>query len=339
MAACASCGTDVPETGKFCPGCGSPAPVAEAPAEPTACANCGQGLKSGARFCAACGTPVSVAAPAAPPACTGCGQELVEGRAFCGNCGTPAGGASAQQPAAQAPAATQTQTRGFPTPGGPPPSPPTRLQAGNVPNPAQPPVAPQARPQGGGFPNPGQPPPAPPPAQPRPGSFPAPGQPLAAQAGAAAPGVTPRPRPQTSGKLDILQIGTLVAFAVAAVSTALPWISTSGFDFNTWDAGARFRFGDWFELDKGDGYVIVVVALVGIASALGPIVSPSIPKYQYVPGAIGALIVIIAGLEWQFINDQGGGLDPAYGVYVLGAAGIAAAVLGFMADRPAVGRR
>jgi len=110
-------------------------------------------------------------------------------------------------------------------------------------------------------------------------------------------------------------------------------VSAGGFDFDTWDDGARFRLGDWLEWDNGDGYLIVLLALIGAATVLGPMLSASFPRVQFAPALLGAAVLVIAGLEWQFIDDQGQGLDAAYGVYVLGIAGIAAAVLGYMADK------
>jgi len=85
MAACSSCGTDIPEGGKFCPACGAaaPAPIPDG----GACASCGAELKPGARFCASCGAP-STPVPEAPPqpaVCSGCGAGLpTTGSTRCG---------------------------------------------------------------------------------------------------------------------------------------------------------------------------------------------------------------------------------------------------------------
>jgi class 3 adenylate cyclase/tetratricopeptide (TPR) repeat protein len=56
---CPHCGTENPESAKFCNGCGgSLLPV---------CSSCGTSNASGARFCSACGAPLAVDVPAATP--------------------------------------------------------------------------------------------------------------------------------------------------------------------------------------------------------------------------------------------------------------------------------
>lgn len=289
-----------------------------------ACSACGTQIPEGGKFCPACGAAAPTEAPVAEAgACAGCGAELKPGARFCASCGTPvAVAAAAAQPAAPPPATCAgcgqelAPGRAFCSHCGTP--------AGGAPAAAPPPVQPAA-PAAGGTPTPG-------------GGFPTPATTSQPSAPARSPR-TPRPRAAGSSRVAGPQIGILVAFLAAAISTALPWVSAAGLDFNTWDDGARFRFGDWFELDNGDGYVIVLVAIIGGATVLGPVLSPSFPRIQFAPAAVGAAILIIAGLEWYFINDQGQGLDPAYGVYVLGAAGIAAAVLGYTADKAPPGVR
>ena len=56
---CSHCGARLPETGRFCIECGTPADVAAAPAAAPACRNCGAALPPGGRFCVNCGTPVT----------------------------------------------------------------------------------------------------------------------------------------------------------------------------------------------------------------------------------------------------------------------------------------
>ena len=63
---CTSCGTENPESAKFCLNCGSPLLLV--------CANCGTQLPAGAKFCVNCGH--RVAAPAAAPAATSAKDQL-----------------------------------------------------------------------------------------------------------------------------------------------------------------------------------------------------------------------------------------------------------------------
>ena len=71
----------------------TPGGAAAAPASAGSCTKCGAALASGAKFCGECGTPVPVAA--APAFCTKCGAALAPGAKFCGECGTPTSAAAA----------------------------------------------------------------------------------------------------------------------------------------------------------------------------------------------------------------------------------------------------
>jgi len=51
MTECASCRSQVPAGGKFCPECGQPMQKH--------CTNCNASLSPAAKFCAECGTPVN----------------------------------------------------------------------------------------------------------------------------------------------------------------------------------------------------------------------------------------------------------------------------------------
>ena len=64
---------------------GSPVPSAAPPPSGAHCTHCGVANLAGAKFCSGCGTPMPVAEAAA--FCTNCGQK-VEGK-FCAGCGTP----------------------------------------------------------------------------------------------------------------------------------------------------------------------------------------------------------------------------------------------------------
>jgi hypothetical protein len=80
---CQRCGTEVPISAAFCPGCGAPAPKL-APVE--RCVKCGGQLPSNAAFCPTCGTPRD--AQPAGKRCAKCSAELPEDAAFCLECGT-----------------------------------------------------------------------------------------------------------------------------------------------------------------------------------------------------------------------------------------------------------
>ena len=74
--------------GKFCPTCGTPAPVS-APAR-RQCFKCGAALEADARFCPVCGEAVSPDAPVSAPArrqCFKCGAVLEADARFCPVCG------------------------------------------------------------------------------------------------------------------------------------------------------------------------------------------------------------------------------------------------------------
>ena len=73
MAACSSCGGDLPAGARFCMLCGTPVPQL-----PDTCAACGETLPPGARFCPSCGTPHGATATPASPAATA--QPVAERR-------------------------------------------------------------------------------------------------------------------------------------------------------------------------------------------------------------------------------------------------------------------
>ena len=57
---CTRCGARLPEQGRFCVECGTPADAAAlSPTAAAVCANCHAELPPGGRFCVNCGTPVA----------------------------------------------------------------------------------------------------------------------------------------------------------------------------------------------------------------------------------------------------------------------------------------
>lgn len=79
-AACAKCGSQLPENAKFCLNCGEKVPSKAASAS-VACPKCGAQLPPGAKFCLECGSPLLLK-------CPNCGKELQAGAKFCLECGT-----------------------------------------------------------------------------------------------------------------------------------------------------------------------------------------------------------------------------------------------------------
>ena len=104
---CTNCGRKNPETGKFCPSCGTPKP------ERPCCPNCGKPVTAGDTFCMYCRTklPVNLAASAASKdnLCPLCGKPLVDNKFFCSYChvnfedGIPPKPEKADPPAVKAP--------------------------------------------------------------------------------------------------------------------------------------------------------------------------------------------------------------------------------------------
>jgi len=70
---CKSCGHQMPENSKFCPGCG------QATAQTNPCIKCGTPLQEGSKFCGSCGEKQEKVCPACQTPVTG---------AFCSSCGT-----------------------------------------------------------------------------------------------------------------------------------------------------------------------------------------------------------------------------------------------------------
>lgn len=149
-------------------------------------------------------------------------------------------------------------------------------------------------------------------------------------------------RPAAAGKgvtwRDIVLGGGLVA---AFLSVFFDWISAGSVGAGPMDENARFRIGDWLSLDKGDGYAVMALAVVGVAALvvtrLGRGGGSLAPLLANLPMAAGSLLTVIALLEYQYITTKSEweqfGVDVAFGVYVLLAGGIAAAVARFVPDK------
>lgn len=75
---CVKCGTMIPSGAKFCPECGTAAPVGSSA---TRCAKCGTPLQAGAKFCPECGAPTMLK-------CAKCGAAIQPGAKFCPECGS-----------------------------------------------------------------------------------------------------------------------------------------------------------------------------------------------------------------------------------------------------------
>jgi membrane protease subunit (stomatin/prohibitin family) len=72
---CAKCGVQVPDSMKFCGGCGEKMPVG------VVCPHCNKDVPAGMKFCGECGKPVG------DVKCSDCGTENAPSMKFCGGCG------------------------------------------------------------------------------------------------------------------------------------------------------------------------------------------------------------------------------------------------------------
>jgi predicted amidophosphoribosyltransferase len=97
---CGSCGTDIKEGAKFCPGCGwkvpgagvqaipageKPAPISvERSTEAGKCPHCGKPAQDGWQACPYCGKEL-----VREVTCTGCGKKLESEWVVCPFCKTP----------------------------------------------------------------------------------------------------------------------------------------------------------------------------------------------------------------------------------------------------------
>lgn len=77
MMLCPKCGSQNPQTAKFCSNCGMPLQVVG-----PSCPKCGTANPVGAKFCMNCGNPLQVSSK-----CQKCGSEIQPGMKFCPNCG------------------------------------------------------------------------------------------------------------------------------------------------------------------------------------------------------------------------------------------------------------
>jgi len=79
MVLCPKCGTQNPQTSKFCGSCGAPLKQQNGGVK---CPKCGTENAAGAKFCSNCGTPLQ-----ATTKCPKCEAEVQAGAKFCPNCG------------------------------------------------------------------------------------------------------------------------------------------------------------------------------------------------------------------------------------------------------------
>ncbi len=284
------------------------------------CGACGAALVPGDVFCAACGaSTIGQPAPAAEPAlaaaaanlCPGCGTPRRPGARFCRVCG--AAGEPVPQP--------ETLVNVAPPPAAPVPQP-------LAPRPAPPPAyAPQAPPPRAFSPQ------AAPPAR----------QPFGA---GRPPAMRPAPRPaapRAPGGGFALTYATLAAGAglvLAAISPMLNWakVSAGGRSASSgpFDDGAVYRLGDWLGDTEGlDAWAVLLIAIAGLV-VLGITVAGRLDARRGASFAAsaGGLLVALAIMEMQYIwsRPAGGGVDlgPTFGLYILLAGGVLAALSRFL---------
>lgn len=85
---CASCGSRLDPSERFCSHCGAPTPQARPAAAATICQTCGATVDNGYTFCPNCGSPVTRYAPTSW-VCPTCGATLDANTRFCPTCGHP----------------------------------------------------------------------------------------------------------------------------------------------------------------------------------------------------------------------------------------------------------
>lgn len=85
---CASCGSRLDPSERFCSHCGAPAAQARPAAAATICQTCGAAVDNGYAFCPNCGSPVTRYAPTSW-VCPTCGATLDANTRFCPTCGHP----------------------------------------------------------------------------------------------------------------------------------------------------------------------------------------------------------------------------------------------------------
>ena len=91
---CMICGTLLPDAQQAPAAAYTMTPQPPAAAAERLCTHCGARLPQQGRFCVECGTPADAAPPSTPAAavCANCRAELSPGSRFCVNCGTPVAG-------------------------------------------------------------------------------------------------------------------------------------------------------------------------------------------------------------------------------------------------------
>lgn len=97
---CSSCGAELSEGDRFCPGCGNRILRNHSEEDNASCPRCGTAAAAGQRFCVKCGCPLSEEpeestentsfepkVPAGPAVCPSCGEPVDDDMAFCISCG------------------------------------------------------------------------------------------------------------------------------------------------------------------------------------------------------------------------------------------------------------
>lgn len=85
---CASCGSKIDPSERFCSHCGAPAARPRPAAAGTVCQTCGATVDNGYTFCPNCGSPVTRPVPTSW-VCPTCSATLDANTRFCPNCGHP----------------------------------------------------------------------------------------------------------------------------------------------------------------------------------------------------------------------------------------------------------
>lgn len=120
--------------------------------------------------------------------------------------------------------------------------------------------------------------------------------------------------------------------AVAALGTALDWVTFQGFGASGWSGDSRFRIAEWVgESAPIDAAIIGALAAVGAILLLGPLLGIQAPAAPNASWIIGSAIAALGVLEWVYIGDQGQGqIGRGIGIYLVIIGGVATAASSFV---------
>jgi hypothetical protein len=124
--------------------------------------------------------------------------------------------------------------------------------------------------------------------------------------------------------------------AVASVSVFLDWVTVGNFGGGPMDDNARFRVGDWLDMDMVDGYLVLALGVLGVALAVlhvrRTLPAALRPYGTWLAPGVGGVIAVLAGLNMEYVSSNAG-VDIGLGLYLCLAGGAAAAASPWVPDR------